>query len=224
MSEGRISYVKGGHAPVDARVRTDSAKLLGQVMFLVSVAIGFTTLGTAMGQDLSNGTGFVLFLVGIGMLFISSFVRALRVGTMAVVWLYSAALVLGLGLGPSIASFIENDPSTVTQAAGSTALITLAVGAGGYALSRDLVGWMRPVSFLLLGVILLAWGLVIFGSGGNPVISAIIGVVSAAMLFLNFNYLRKHGTEEQAVMLATGIFVNILNIFLSLLNILGNSR
>jgi modulator of FtsH protease len=36
--------------------------------------------------------------------------------------------------------------------------------------------------------------------------------------------LRKHGTEDDAVMLATGIFVSIVNIFLSLLNILSNQR
>jgi modulator of FtsH protease len=36
---------------------------------------------------------------------------------------------------------------------------------------------------------------------------------------VDFNYLKKHGTGDDAVWLATGIFVSIVNIFLSLLNI-----
>ena len=43
--------------------------------------------------------------------------------------------------------------------------------------------------------------------------------VSALLIVVDFNYLRKHGTERDAIWLATGIFVSILNIFVSLLNL-----
>jgi modulator of FtsH protease len=43
--------------------------------------------------------------------------------------------------------------------------------------------------------------------------------LSAALIVVDFNYLRKHGTERDTVWLATGIFVSIVNIFISLLNI-----
>jgi modulator of FtsH protease len=61
----------------------------------------------------------------------------------------------------------------------------------------------------------------IFASGGNPILSALIGIASAVFILVDFNYLRKHGTQDDAIWLATGIFVSIVNIFLSLLNILG---
>ena len=41
---------------------------------------------------------------------------------------------------------------------------------------------------------------------------------------VDFNYLRKHGTEADAIWLATGIFVSIVNIFVSLLNIFSGRR
>ena len=44
---------------------------------------------------------------------------------------------------------------------------------------------------------------------------------SRALLVVDFNYVRKHATEDDVVWLATGIFVSIVNIFLSLLNLLG---
>jgi modulator of FtsH protease len=36
---------------------------------------------------------------------------------------------------------------------------------------------------------------------------------------VDFNYLRRHATEDDVVWLATGIFVSIVNIFISLLNL-----
>jgi modulator of FtsH protease len=39
---------------------------------------------------------------------------------------------------------------------------------------------------------------------------------------VDFNVLRKHGTEADTIWLATGIFVSIINIFLSLLNIFSS--
>ena len=46
-----------------------------------------------------------------------------------------------------------------------------------------------------------------------------IYLLSAALIVVDFNFLRKHGTEADAIWLATGIFVSIVNIFISLLNI-----
>ena len=41
----------------------------------------------------------------------------------------------------------------------------------------------------------------------SPFISLVIYGLSAALIMVDFNYLRKHGTEDDTVWLATGIFV-----------------
>ncbi len=46
--------------------------------------------------------------------------------------------------------------------------------------------------------------------------------MSALLIVIDFNYIRKHGTENDAIWLATGIFVSIVNIFVSLLNIFSS--
>jgi modulator of FtsH protease len=211
------------HAP--AQARTSTARLFGQVMFLVAVAIGFLALGTFVGRDLSMGTARICSFVGLGMLLVASFApgRLFRVGPFAVIWLYALALMIGLGLGPVIEYFAETQPDAVTQAAGLTALITVGMGAGGFAWDRDLSPLMRPLSFLVLGAVVVSIVLLVVGSpaGASPIISVVIGLASAALIMVDFNFLRKHGTEEHAVMLATGIFVSIVNIFISLLNIFG---
>ena len=127
--------------------RISTAQLLAQVSFLVAVALGFCALGTYIGRDLSSGTSTVLFLVGIGMLFASSFAgRRFRVGAFAIGWLYAVALLLGLGLGPTIRHFAEADQSALTSAAGATALTVAAMASLGFVLSKDLAPWMRPLS------------------------------------------------------------------------------
>ncbi len=205
-----------------AREAVSTATLLGQVMFLVAVALAYTVAGSYIGRDLAEGTAFMLFLAAFGMLIAQSFVPSLRVGTLAIGWLYAIALLIGIGIGPALNHFIQSDPAAVTQAAGATALITLGMGAGGFALSKDLARWMRPLSFIILGCVVVSFAMLLFSSGGNPILSAIIAIVSALLIAVDFNYLRKHGTADDAVWLATGIFVSIVNIFLSLLNLFSD--
>ena len=205
-------------APAGARAST--ATIFGQVMFLVAIAIGFLAVGTYVGRDLAYGTARILSFAGFGMLLISGFGgERFRVGPFALVWLFATALMIGLGLGPILYLMLEENPAAVTQAAGGTALIVAAMGSLGFVLSKDLAAWMRPLSFLVFGAVIVSLVMVLFTSGGNPIISLVILGLSAALIVVDFNYVRKHATEDDVIWLATGIFVSIVNIFLSLLNL-----
>ena len=96
------------------------------------------------------------------------------------------------------------------------------MGALGFAISKDTVGWMRPLSWIVLGCVVISIGAMLFGGLGalSPFLSIVILDASAALILVDFNYVRKHATEDDVVWLATGIFVSIINIFLSLLNLL----
>jgi modulator of FtsH protease len=204
-----------------ARARVDTTTLFGQVMFLVGIAIAFLAVGAVVGKDMDFHTARILGFVAFGMVIAQSFVAPLRLGSLGIAWLFGFALLLGLSLGPVLSFYISAEPDTVYQAAGGTALITLGMGAYGTATSKDLARWIRPLSYALLGVIaisLVAW---LFGTGGSPIISFAVLVLSAGILIVDFNYLRRNATEDDVVWIATGIFVSIVNIFLSLLNILG---
>lgn len=213
------SYAPGREAAIT------TTRLMGQVMFLVAVAIGFLALGTLLGRDLSRGTAFACSIGGFGMLMIQAFGGArFRVGAFAIGWLYALALVIGLGIGPTINYFASAEPAALTTAAGGTALTVVGMGAVGFAMSKDLAPWMRPLTFVVLGAVVVSLAFVVIGGAGamSPILSLIIYGVSAALIMVYFNYLRKHGTEDDTVLLATGIFVGIVNIFLSLLNLFGD--
>ena len=210
-----------GYTGIETRAEPISTtRLFGQVMFLVAVALGLLSLGAYLGQDLSQGAALLCSFAGFGMLLVQSFGgERFRAGAFAIGWLYALAVLIGLGLGPAISYYVEFDPSTLALAAGGTALTVVGMGALGLLLSKDLAPWMRPLSLVVFALAIgtIVWSL--FGGTISPVVSLLIYLVSAALIVVDFNYLRKQGTERDTVWLATGIFVSIVNIFLSLLNI-----
>jgi modulator of FtsH protease len=210
---------------VPTRARAVGAQtLLGQVMFLVAVAIGFLAGGSYIGRNLTFRSAEILEFVAIGMLFAGAFVQPLRYGRVGMAFLFATALVFGLGLGPVIANYAQYNRSALYQAAGGTALTVAAVGSYGFLTSRDLVRWVKPLFVALIVVIAASWILLLVNGGGNIIVDLLIYLLVSAYTAIYFQIIRRQGTQQDAVWIATGVFVNILNIFLVLLRIFGNSR
>jgi len=200
-----------------------TAQLMGQVLFLVAVALGFCALGTFIGKELEPGTARIFSFVGFGMLLVSAFAgERFRVGGFAMFWLFAIALAIGIGLGPVIAYFAAVETGALTQAFAGTAATVLGAASLGFMLSKDLARWMKPLSLIVFAACCgtIVWSL--FGGVISPWLSLAIYALSALLIVVDFNYLRKHGTERDAIWLATGIFVSIVNIFVSLLNIFSS--
>src|SRR4051812_37706273 len=184
----------GAYAETRRPARVETATLFGQVMFLVGISIAFLALGSYVGRDLSLHTARLLSFAGFGMLLVSSFAgERFRVGSFAMAWLFATALVIGLGLGPVIAYFATVEPSALTQAFAGTAATVAGAGALGFFLSKDLAPWMRPLS-LIVFVACVATIVISLASGSvSPWISGGIYLLSAALIVVDFNVLRKHG-------------------------------
>lgn len=198
--------------------------VLGQVLFLVAVALGACAAGTLIGDSLETGAARACSLVGLGMLLAQSFVVALRHGPLGIGWLLALSLLIGLGLGPVIEYLTVTDPGVVPTAAGITALTVAGMGAVGFVLAKDVSSWMRPLALVVLAMVAISLIALVFGGLGalSPFVSLIVLGASALLILVDFNYVRKHATEDDVVWLATGIFVSIVNIFVSLLNLLGS--
>jgi modulator of FtsH protease len=209
-------------APTAAGV--SSTQLVGRVMSLVAIAIGVLALGAVATQNMDYGQARIFSFVAIGMLFVQMFVQSLRFGALGIFWMMAFALLMGMGLGPVLNYFAEVEPDTLIQAAGGTALTVAAMGALGFALSKDLAPWMKPLSWIMFGLFTVSILFLIFGGIGSlsPFFSLIVFGISALLIMVDFNYIRKHGTENDTVWLATGIFVSIVNIFLALLNLFSD--
>jgi FtsH-binding integral membrane protein len=204
--------------------RDQARALLGQVMGLVAVTVGFAALGAYLGRDLSGATGLVLFIAAFACIIGLNIAAAKGREQLAIGLLFGVGLLLGLAVAPLIADYASADPSALWQAAGATAGFVAACGAYGYATRRDLSSWARTLFWALLGLI--GFGIVtIFVSipNGN-IIYAVAGLgIFGAFTIFDFNRLRR-ASADSAVAIAASIFLDIFNVFLLLLQLFGGKR
>ena len=205
-------------------IERDARALLGQVMGLVAVTVGFAALGAYLGRDLSGATGLVLLIGAFAGIFALNIAAAKGHEQVAIGLLFGLGLLLGLAVAPVIADYAEAAPSALWQAAGVTAAFTAGFGAYGYATRRDLTSWARTLFWALLGLI--AFGIVaIFVSIPNShIIYAVAGLgIFGAYTIFDFNRLRR-ASPDGAVVIASSIFLDIFNVFLLLLGLFGGNR
>ena len=199
-----------------------STFLLGQVMFLVAVALAFTAAGTYIGRNVPYGTALICELGAFGMLIVQMFVPRLREGPTGVAWMFALALLLGVGLGPVIDRSATVDQERDLPGGRWHRVDRWGDGLrSGFATSRDLIRWMRPLFFALLGVFGLAIVLILIGSGESILLNLAIYVIVSAYLAIYFQIIRRRATERDVIWIATGVFINVINIFLTLLRIFG---
>jgi len=206
--------------PSDANV--SQAGVFGQVMYLVAATLGVFTLGAYLGRDLAGGLSLICFILSFVCVFGLNYAR--NSGGGAVGLLAAMGLFLGLGLGGGIDAYTSADPGVVWQAGAATALFVAALGSLGYMTRSDLSGGYRVLFFLLLGLIV--YGLVsLFVSipAGN-VIYAVLGLgIFGGYTLLDFNRLRGAGSAD-SVSIASGIFLDVLNVFTFFLQLFGRGR
>jgi FtsH-binding integral membrane protein len=204
--------------------RDQSRAVFGQVMGLVALTLGCLALGAYIGRDLSGGIGLLFFIGGFACVFGLNIASARGNEQLAITLLFGLGLLLGLALGPVLADYAQADPAALWQAAGATAGFVAILGTAGYATRRDLSSWYRVLFWALLA--LLGFGLVaIFVSiPAENIIWSVAGlVIFGGYTILDFNRLRRAGAES-AVPIAASIFLDVLNIFLFLLQLFGGGR
>jgi len=195
------------------------AAVFGQVMGLVGVTVGFTALGAYLGRNFSGGGAIACFLGGL-IAIVAATPAARRSERFGITALFAAGLLLGMGLAPGLHRYTQAEPQAMWRATGATALFIAGLGAAGYCIRRDLSGAYRVMLLLLLGLI--GFGLVaIFASIPHAdIIYAVLGLgVFGGYTVLDFNLMRRADVQD-AVPLAAGIFLDVLNVFLFFLRLL----
>ena len=207
-----------------AITRDESRAVFGQVMGLVALTLGFLALGAYIGRDLSGVWGILAFIASFGCIFGLNIASARGNEQVAVTLLFGLGLLLGLALGPVLSDYVAADPAAVWQAAGATGGFVAALGAAGYATRRDLSSWYRLLFWALLGLIVFGLVALFVSIPNENLIWSVAGlVIFGGYTVLDFNRLRRAGQEE-AVPIASSIFLDVLNIFLFFLQLFGGNN
>jgi FtsH-binding integral membrane protein len=206
-----------------ATERDRTHAVFGQVMGLVALTVGCTALGAYVGRNLSGGAGIFFFIGAFACVFGLNFAASRGREQLAIALLFGLGLLLGIAVAPIIAYYAKANPAALWQAAGATAGFIGACGAYGYATRRDLSSWARTLFWALLALIAFGVVAIFVAIPHANIIYAVLGlVIFGGFTIFDFNRLRrKQQGGASAVPIAAGIFLDIFNVFLFMLQIFG---
>jgi FtsH-binding integral membrane protein len=195
--------------------------LFGRVMALVAVTVGFATLGVFIARDWGGAGWFIAWMLAIGCLIGLNVANSRGNTQLALGLLLAFGLLMGASVATTVNYYAQTDPTAVRQAFGATALFVGALGATGYAIRRDLSFLYRALFWMLLALLGAGIVLIFVRIPGAYTIWALLGLgIFGLYTVVDFNRLRRAGNDE-AIPLAAGIFLDVLNIFLFFLQLFG---
>jgi modulator of FtsH protease len=201
--------------------RDDARVLFGQTMGLVAVTAALFAVGAYLGRNMSSGAG-ILWFIGAFVCLLGLNVAIRRSEQLAIGLLFAFGVLIGLGTAPTIAYYASTNPQAVWQAGGATALFIAGFGAAGYATRRDLQPLARFFFWALLALIVFGIVTIFVRIPNGALIYSILGlVIFAGFTLVDFQRLRRSKDIRAAPLLAASIFLDVLNVFLLLLNIFG---
>jgi FtsH-binding integral membrane protein len=203
--------------------------LVGQVMGLLAFSMLFTAGGYMVARPLGFA-GMILGLVGsIACVLALSFARTKMSSGVALGVFYAFSVFEGMTLGLIIDQYLARGMGmVVVNAASTTAALVLVLSAYAWTTKRDLSGMGAYLMAGLLAVLLAGLVMMVLSLFGVPmgIFGFLLSVVTAVLFsgFVMFDMQRlKNAREGQddAIMLAVGIYLSIFNLFLAILRIFG---
>lgn len=196
-------------------------KLIRNTYMLLSMTLVFSGVMAflSMAFNPPHGIAFAATLIGIGLLWFA--LPRTQNSAAGIPVIFAMTGLLGFGLGPMLAYYVSVNPAIVMLALGGTGVIFLGLSAYALSTRKDFsflggfifVGLLVAIGAMLLNLFL-----------GIPVLAlavsgAVILIMSGFILFQTSAMI--HGGETNYISATAGLFISILNIFTSLLHILG---
>lgn len=203
-----------------AAVSTDT---LSKVLGLLGIAALFTAAGALAAPGLGRTGFFIALFGGLACVFILPFAKERF--PLNYILLYGFATLEGIVLGSIVELYVASGQGLlVLNAAAATGIVTLVAGGVGYTTKRDLSGMG---GFLFIGLIALivtsVVGIFIHLAFLQLVISAAGAVLFSAYLVFDLNRVARaqNVSDGDAIVLAISVYLDIVNLFLYLLRLLG---
>ncbi len=197
--------------------------LLGQVLGISAIGLGITAVAASVFQGLPFGAGLIAMIIGFIVLFGINATRGNPAVSLAL--FYAFAFLEGIGIAPTIGQYIQTiGPGVVTQAALTTGLGMLGMGAIVYATGLDLRRFSGYFYLALIGLIV-AGVVAAFTHWMHPATySWLTLLVFTGLVLIDFARIRAGGGGFTPVQLAAQIYLDAINIFLALLQLFAARR
>ena len=218
MSERRVDV---------ATARYDSAvletnKVLKNTYMLLGMTLAFSavTAGVSMALNLPAFMGLVFSLIGFGLLFVVNRMADSAKGLPAI---FAFTGVMGAGLGPLLNAYLAmpGGPQLVMQSLAGTAFIFFGLSAYALQSKRD---FSFLTGFLFAGLIVAIVAMIANIFLGIPAlsltISAAVVMIMSGLILVDTSRII-NGGETNYIRATVGLYLNIYNLFVHLLHLLG---
>lgn len=226
VQQGQGAY--SGQAAAGTGISAEATKVLRNTYSLLAMTLLFSAAmaGVSMAIEMSRGVSLMCMLGALGLVWLVLPRTANSSAGIAVVFAFTG--LLGLALGPTLLYYLamSNGSQVVMQALGGTALVFFALS--GYVLTtKKDFSFMRGM--LVAGLVVVIVGMVgaLVASMFGIAVSAFSLALSAAVVLLMSGFILfdtsriVNGGETNYIMATTALYLNIYNLFTSLLHLLG---
>ena len=197
-------------------------KVLKNTYMLLSMTLAFSavTAGISMAMGLPHGAALIMTLVSFGLLFV---VNKKADSASGFFWIFAFTGLMGASLGPMLNHYaaMPGGPALIMQALGGTALIFFALS--GYALTSkkdfSFMGGFLMVGLIVAVVAMIANIFLQIPALSLAISAAIIMIMSGLILFDTSRII--NGGETNYIRATVSLYLNIYNIFVHLLSLLG---
>lgn len=196
-------------------------KVLKNTYMLLGMTLLFSTLtaGVSMAVGLSHGVGFVLSLVGFGLLFVVNRTADTSKGLLAI---FAFTGVMGAAIGPMLNHYLAlpQGPSLVMQALGGTAVVFFALSAYALTTRKDFsyMGGFLVVGLLVVIVAAIANLFLNIPALALTISAAAVLIMSGLILFETSRIVS--GGETNYIRATVSLYLSIYNLFIHLLHLL----
>jgi len=216
-----MSYQPAAHSTsYDHSVSTN--KVLRNTYFLLSMTLAFSavTAGIAMMLELGFGAALALSLLGLVLVFV---VQRKADTASGLFWTFAFTGVMGASIGPMLNRYaaMANGPELIMQAMGLTALVFFSLSAIALT-SRRNFSFLGNFLFIGLLVVIVAGLANLFfqvPAVHLAINAAVVMIMSGLILFDTSRIV--HGGETNYIRATIGLYLNVFNLFTSLLQLLG---
>ncbi len=196
--------------------------LLGQVLGITSIGLGVSAVAIYLFRDsIPSGMGLIAMLLGFGLLIGINATRANP--ALSLVLFYAFTFAEGIGITPVVSFYLHVAPDAVFNAAATTGAGMLALGAIVYATGLDLRRFQGILMLALIGLIIVGVISMFVHFIAPTVYSWLVLAIFTGFTLIDFARIRAGGDGLTPVQMATQIYLDVINIFLALLQIFGNS-
>lgn len=198
--------------------------LVGKVFGLLSFSFAFSVVGGIAGMAMPGVALFASF-GALACVFALGFAREKTGLNLAL--LYGMTFLMGMGMGPIIGYYAAVAPGILGNALVMTGGLTGGLGLYAWRSNRDLTQLQNILFPALIGLVLLSIvGIFLRMPAFQLMLSLGAAVIFSGLMLVDVQRLRDAQDDSlpTAIMMTVGLYLNIVNIFMAILQILGIFR